>query len=287
MDIFIGYDSREAVASYVCSHSILRRTETNPKIHYLKHRDLRKQGVFTRPWLTESDTGNWKDLIDNKPFSTEFSHTRFLVPYLMNYKGWALFMDSDMIFLSDISKLEKLLDPQHAVMCVKHQHKVKAGEIKMDGRQQLSYSRKNWSSFVAFNCSHPSNRKLTPAEVNMMRGTDLHAFTWLHDSEIGQLPYSYNYIAGVSPKLPPESGNRPDVVHYTEGGPWFDECQDVPYGQMWIDEYEDWQQNGHGGYSEVPTIKYDAKVDRPSTDRVSVSMEDLDDLEFKELGIGR
>ncbi len=180
----------------------------------------------------------------------------------MNYKGWALFMDSDMIFLNDIKKLFAHIDDTKAIMCVKHQHRVKPGEQKMDGRAQLSYHRKNWSSFVLFNCSHASNRALTPEKVNFMKGSDLHAFTWLHESEIGTLPYSYNYIAGVSPKLPPETGNRPDVIHFTEGGPWFKECDDVPYGQMWIDEYEDFQQNGHGGYSEVATMKYDSKQDK-------------------------
>jgi len=132
----------------------------------------------------------------------------------------------------------------------------------MDGRQQLSYFRKNWSSFVLFNCSHPSNAQLTNERVNFMKGSDLHSFSWLKDHEIGDLPYSYNYISGVSPRLPPERGGRPDVIHYTEGGPWFDTCKDVPYGQMWVDEYECYQKNGHGSPSSVPTIRYDDKDDR-------------------------
>lgn len=260
LSIYIGYDSREAICSDVASHSIRKRTETPINISYLKHRDLRKSGAFLRPWLVESDTGNWKDLIDNKPFSTEFSHTRFLVPFLMKYRGWALFMDSDMVFLSDVKKLFALCDDKFAVMCVKHQHKPKRGE-KMDGRAQLSYHRKNWSSFVLFNCGHSSNRDLTPAQVNSMRGADLHAFTWLRDNEIGALPYSYNYIPNVSPKLAPERGGMPDVIHYTDGGPWFPECQDVPYAGTWLEEYEDFQQNGHGCISEVPTVKYDSMED--------------------------
>ena len=261
LHVYIGFDSREAVCSEVLSHSILKKTQSPVKINYLKHRELREKGVFNRPWLVESDTGNWRDLLDNKPFSTEFSHTRFLVPHLMNYKGWALFTDSDMIFLRDVQKLFDLCDDRFAVMCVKHQHKVIPGAKKMDGRQQQSYNRKNWSSFMLFNCAHPANKKLTPEMVNFTKGTDLHGMFWLQPNEIGDLPYSYNYIAGVSPKLPPETGNRPDVIHFTEGGPWFPDCQDVLYAQMWVDEYEDWQQNGHGGYSEIPTMKYDSKED--------------------------
>lgn len=257
LPIFIGWDSREAVASEVCAHSILKRTQSPIDIKFLKHRELRKQGKFNRPWLVGEQM---TDLIDGRPFSTEFSHTRFLVPALMEYKGWALFCDSDMIFLSDIQKLADLFDPTFAVMCVKHNHKPKPQEMKMDGRQQLSYHRKNWSSFVAFNCAHRANRTLTEANVNFMTGSDLHAFSWLSDYEIGALPYSYNYIAGVSPKLPPEKGSRPDVLHFSAGGPWFDECKDVPYAQMWTDEYECYQQNG-GTVSDVRTLKYDSMED--------------------------
>lgn len=257
--IYIGHDSREAVASDVCAHSILRRTETPVDIQYLKHRDLRKEGLFARPWIIDSETGNWRDLIDSRPFSTEFSHTRFLVPCLMKHKGWALFMDSDMIFLSDIKRLFSLCDDKFAVMCVKHQHKPNPNAIKMDGRQQLSYYRKNWSSFVMFNCGHEANKYLTAERVNFMKGSDLHAFSWLEDSQIGELPITYNYISGVSPKLPPERSNMPDVIHYTEGGPWFEEYRDIPYGGLWTAEYEDWQRNGEPNVCVVRTTRYDPR----------------------------
>lgn len=261
LNVLIGWDSREPVAADVLSHSILKRTNSTVKIEYLKHRELRKKGIFRRKWSINVFTGEWQDENDDKPFTTEFSHTRFLVPHLMNYKGWALFMDSDMIFLSDIKKLFELADDQYAVMCVKHNHKPPSDAKKMDDRTQLRYHRKNWSSFMLFNCGHPSNRKLTPEKVGFLTGLDLHTFSWLHDDEIGSLPNGYNFIAGVSPKLPPERGNRPDVIHYTEGGPWFPNCANVPYAQMWIDEYEDWQQNGSGGISDVPFLKYDGGAD--------------------------
>lgn len=203
--------------------------------------------------MIDGATGDFRDLIDGKPFSTEFSHTRFLVPKLMNYKGWALFFDADMIFLSDIEKLLVLLDDKYAVMCVKHNQRIERGTVKMDGREQLAYPRKNWSSFVAWNCGHEMNRQLTPERVNFMTGSDLHGFSWLPDNMIGELPFTYNYISGVSPKLSPGSGYRPDVIHYTEGGPWFDSHKNVPYAQMWIDEYESWQCAG-GSYSDVPSL---------------------------------
>lgn len=203
-------------------------------------------GVFARPWLIDSATGNFTDLMDNRPFSTEFSHTRFLVPRLMQYKGWALFMDSDMIFMSDIVKLFALRNDKYAVMCVKHLHQPMENAAKMDGRVQLRYHRKNWSSFVLWNCAHEANRCMTASKINFMSGSELHAFEWLQDSLIGDLPFSYNYISGVSPRNTIGHGKRPDVVHYTAGGPWFDECKDVAYAPHWIDEYENWQSSGMG-----------------------------------------
>lgn len=257
-NIFIGYDGREAVASYVAAYSIQKRTVIDLHIKHLKHRDLRKAGHFSRPWLIKSDTGDYEDLIDARPFTTEFSHTRFLVPHLMQYKGWALFMDSDMIFLSDIKHLFKLCDERYAVMCVQHKHIPKEGAPKMDGRLQNVYHRKNWSSFVLWNCGHPSNKKLTKERVNFMRGADLHSFSWLQDHEIGSIPSTYNFISGISPRMPSMNGKPllPDSLHYTEGGPWFEECREVPYADLWTNEYENWCRNAEDTPG-IPTTKYD------------------------------
>lgn len=258
--VYIGHDSREAIASNVCSHSILRRTQSPVTIHYLKHREQRALGNFCRPWLIDGPTGNFTDMIDNKPFSTEFSHTRFLIPHLMGFKGWALFMDSDMIFQSDIKRLFALCDDKYAVMCVKHIHQPNETLEKMDGRLQLRYHRKNWSSFVLWNCNHPANKILTSDKVNLMQGRDLHAFTWLQDVQIGTIPFTYNYISGVSPKFSHNEGKWPDVIHYTEGGPWFDNCKEVPYGNLWEQEYEDFQCNGEGNkISHAATTVFEAK----------------------------
>ena len=162
-----------------------------------------------------------------------------------------------MLVLSDIKDLFSLADDKYAAMCVKHTHIPEKEGVKMDDRPQLRYHRKNWSSFVLWNCGHPANAALTKEAVGFMKGSDLHRFSWLDDKLIGSLPFSYNYIAGVSPQLPPERGARPDVIHFTDGGPWFEECKDIPYGQMWIDEYENWQ--AHGKHiSEVPSVMFSA-----------------------------
>ncbi len=259
LNIYIGYDSREAVCSYVAAHSIKRRTSSPLKIEYLKHRDLRKKGLFSRPWLTHGTNGENIDLIDGNVFSTEFSHTRFLVPHLMDYKGWALFMDADMICLSNIKKLFDLCDNKYAVMCVKHKYPQIISDKKMDSRTQTIYRRKNWSSFMLWNCGHPANSVIMPERVNFMRGGDLHAMTWLKDEEIGELPSTYNFISGISPKLDRYGQNLPNVIHYTNGGPWFEECLEVPYGGLWTEEYEHWQSTGAAKnfVSDVATVRYE------------------------------
>lgn len=252
LKIYLGYDGREAVASHVAAASIIRHTKSTVSFRYLKHLNLRKEGYFKRPWLVEGESGQFRDLIDDKNFSTEFSHTRFLVPELQQFKGWALFMDSDMIFQGDIKHLFSMRDDRYAIMCVKHNHEVTKDYSKMDGRVQQKYFRKNWSSFVLWNCSHVANRRITRQQVSYMPGRDLHAFNWLMDHEIGALPFTYNYISGVSPQLPIDMDknrrNEPICIHYTEGGPWFTECKNVPYASLWDHEYRLWQEAGAPDY---------------------------------------
>lgn len=230
--VFLGWDSREKVAYEVCKHSIEKHTHANVKIIPLYHKELRKQGFFKRPWIVDSMTGNYRDLLDEKPFSTEFSHTRFLVPELMGFKGWALFMDCDMIFRCDIKEIFDLADDRYAAMCVKHRHTATERE-KMDGSVQQNYYRKNWSSFVLWNCGHPANKILTKNEVNTATGGSLHSFSWLQEHEIGALPDYYNWIEGSS-----RADLHPRVIHYTKGGPWFDGMKDVLYNDEWWRYYK-------------------------------------------------
>jgi lipopolysaccharide biosynthesis glycosyltransferase len=232
LKVFIGYDGREKIAYEVLKHSIEKRTKTPHKIIPLYHKELRRQGFFHRPWMTNAMDGNFTDLIDNKPFSTEFSHSRFLVPALMKFNGWALFVDCDMIFKCDLKEIFEHCDDRYAVMCVKHNQKVTKQE-KMDGSAQQSYYRKNWSSFVLFNCGHKLNRELTTERVNTATGGWLHSFAWLPDEAIGALPQYYNWIEGTSPHI-----ERPRVIHYTMGGPWFSSYKEVMYADDWWNLYK-------------------------------------------------
>lgn len=217
MKIFIGWDSREDIAYKVCKSSILTR-QANANIIPLKQHKLKSQDMY------------WRDV--DMLASSEFTFTRFLVPELMNYNGWALFIDCDVILTVDIKELFDLADNRYAVMCVKHNYTVKEG-IKMDGRKQQMYPRKNWSSVMLFNCSHPSNKLLNKNLVNdpNITGAYLHRFSWLKDEEIGSLPHTWNYLVGVYSDI-----KLPKLIHYTEGGPWFDHYKDCEYSNYWNDE---------------------------------------------------
>jgi lipopolysaccharide biosynthesis glycosyltransferase len=214
MKVFVGYDSREQIAYDVCEYSILKYNR-NAQVIPLKQDELREQKLYWR---------------DNDPLSsTEFTFTRFLVPHLCNYQGWALFVDCDFLFQINIEEIFALADNRYAAMVVKHDYNPPEG-VKMDGQKQLAYPRKNWSSMILWNCGHPNNQKLTTDLVNKETGQFLHRFSWLKDDMIGELNCQYNWL--VNHYHEPKDG-KPKLIHYTEGGPWFENYQHCEYGYHW------------------------------------------------------
>ena len=216
--VYVGWDSREDIAYQVCRHSLVSRASVPVDVVPIKQDELRAEGHYTRP-------------VDPLA-STEFTYTRFFVPFLTGYQGWALFCDCDFLWLADIKGLMDLLDDRYALMCVHHDHRPPE-TMKMDGRKQTQYPRKNWSSLVLYNCGHPANRVLTPDVVNRELGAFLHRFQWLDDDLIGAVPETWNWLEGWS-EAPAEG--HPNVVHFTRGGPWFDDWQDVAFGDLWLEE---------------------------------------------------
>lgn len=214
MKVFVGYDSREQIAYEVCEYSILKHNK-NAVVVPLKQDELRQANVY------------WREL--DPLSSTEFTFTRFLVPHLTDYKGWAIFVDCDFIFECNIDEIVAAANDKYAVMVVKHDYTPPEGE-KMDGKKQLPYPRKNWSSMILWNCGHPSNKKLTPELVNSETGQFLHRFQWLRDDEIGELSHEYNWLVGHYKE--PKDGS-PKAIHYTLGGPWFDNYKHCEYGYHW------------------------------------------------------
>lgn len=207
--IFIGYDPRESVAFDVLAHSIWRRSSVPVSITPLRLDQL----PMTR---------------DRHPLqSTDFSFSRFLVPYLAGYRGWAIFMDCDMLCLDDIADLWALRDERYSVMVVKHQHEPTT-DRKFLGAVQTRYEKKNWSSLMLFNCA--TCRRLMPYYVNEATGLDLHQFKWTNEELIGEIPSRWNVLVGTQREA------NPGLLHYTEGGPYFEAYRECEYAKEWFDE---------------------------------------------------
>lgn len=225
--VFIGYDRSEIDAYRVCSNSLSRHCSVPTCIFPLNRDALTKIGLYTRESVLQN--GKEIDKSDERPFSTEFSFSRFLVPSLMQFQGWALFVDCDFLFTADFADVWDTRDDTKAVMVVKQDHDPKE-LVKMDGKEQTRYRRKNWSSLILWNCGHESNKLLTPAEVNKRPGRWLHGFEWLQDYEIGDIDPRWNALDG---------GNSMEVpfgIHYTTGGPWHKGFETCPYAKEWREE---------------------------------------------------
>ncbi|MFB2553778.1 glycosyltransferase [Ensifer soli] len=217
LKIYVGYDSREDIAWQVCRHSILRYSGPAVEVYPLKQAALRELGLYTRG----------ADMA-----ATEFSLTRFLVPYLGAHDGWTIFVDCDFLFTRDVHDVLQHASRDKAIFVVQHDY-TPANMVKMDGKPQAVYPRKNWSSFILFNNAHPEVRALTPSVVNTAAPGFLHRFQWLSaDSLIGALPLEWNFLEGEYPRR----DGTPAAIHYTNGGPWFENWQNVDYADLWITE---------------------------------------------------
>lgn len=230
--VFSGWDPHEEVGTRVFAHSVARRSKQPVDVRPLIMADLRQRGTYTRPH--EYRKGQLWDLISGAPMATQFALTRFLVPYLCGYQGWAVFADgADMVCCGDISSLMQLADPQYAVMVIQHEayNFMNGPTTKMGEQVQTVYPRKNWSSLILWNCGHPENRYLTPSIVSSLKGLDLHNFSWLDNSLIGPLPLSWNYLVGVNDAITPIY-----MLHWTLGAPFLKGYENAPYADVWWSE---------------------------------------------------
>jgi len=208
--VFIGYDRSETTAFHTLAHSIHQHASLPVTITPVMLSQLKS--VYNRP--------------ANALASTEFSFSRFLVPWLCDYTGWAIFMDCDMLCRTDIADLWSYRSPSKSLLVVKHDYQPTA-TTKFNHNIQTRYARKNWSSVMLMNCEHCTT--LTPEYVNTATGLELHQFKWLEDdTAIGALPRQWNHLVGWHDYDPTAK-----LVHYTEGGPWFDAYRDCEYADEW------------------------------------------------------
>ena len=187
--IFIGYDERQAVSYTTLQHSILE-TASGP--------------VSVTPLILSTLPITRRGL-------TPFTFSRFLVPWLCNFQGHALFLDADMFLVSDIYEMTQYFNDEHAISVVK------------------SIAQFEQSSVMLFNNAHPKNAHLTPEYIQNTEG-NLHGLCWLEEADIGEMNGKWNQLVGYQ-ECRGTSGN----IHFTMGVPAFPETSTSEFGQIWTD----------------------------------------------------
>jgi hypothetical protein len=246
LSYFIGVDHREQDAIRVATQSAKAYASKPLPIYYLDHLDLRQRAWFDRPWRI-SEEGVMYDERDGKPFTTQFAHTRFLAPLLAKasgHTGWALFTDCDWLWLADPWKILERADPTKTALVVKHDYQPTTS-IKMDGQPQTRYNRKLWSALTLWNLS--SEKLPTFEMVNNSAGGWLHAFGWLKDSDIGELPEEWHWCPNISPTtkaaLDLEANNKVSpisAVHFTLGVPGMPDREPTPFDDFYKNELKEY-----------------------------------------------
>jgi lipopolysaccharide biosynthesis glycosyltransferase len=212
--IYIGFDQREAIAYHAFVQSLIDHASIPLDITPLAVKTLK----------------GYEERHEDK--SNDFVHSRFLIPFLNDFKGWAIFVDGDMICQTDIKELLDLRDNTKALQVVKHNYKTKANQ-KYLGNINQDYPRKNWSSVILWNCAHPKHKLLTPDFIANESGKYLHRFSWLEDSEIGGLPKEWNWLATEYP-----NNDQANIIHYTLGTPCFKDYRDTEMSDIWLKKYD-------------------------------------------------
>ena len=214
INLFVGFDPREAVAYHVFCNSIIQNTSVPVQITPLVLSQLQE---FNE---THDDRSN------------DFVYSRFLTPYLSDFKGWTIFADGDMICQGDLKELIDMADPSKAVMVVKHDYQTKATQ-KYLGNINENYPRKNWSSVILWNCEHPKHKILTPDFVSKQTGKFLHRFSWLDDQDIGELPLEWNWLASEY-----RVNREAKLIHFTLGTPCFKDYKNSDMADIWYHYYD-------------------------------------------------
>ncbi len=202
--IFIGWDSRFPEPADVLSYSLRKHSSIPLDICYLK--------------LNELHLGRVHDPLA----STEFTYSRFLTPHLCGFRGTALFLDNDMLCFADIKEIADLDMEPYALRVVQHDYQP-TNTVKMYGAVQSAYPRKNWSSMMLMNCARLT--LWSKQVVETQSGAYLHRFQDIPDELIGEIPPTWNSLDTMD--------SQTNLIHYTNGGPWFKEYQDHPHAAIW------------------------------------------------------
>jgi hypothetical protein len=187
--VFIGVDQRQPVAYQVAAASIVKHSSVPVAITplVLRQLPLKRRGL------------------------TDFTFSRYLVPYLCGYEGHALFVDADTLCLSDIADLP--WDADESVSVVKHTTVTKNGQ-----QVNVGFER---PSVMLFNCEQ--SKRLTPGYIET--GTPQKFDEWA--LSVGELDPAWNYLVGYN------TGGGAKLAHFTMGIPIFEETKDDEYAAEW------------------------------------------------------
>ena len=225
--VYIGWDPRDSAAFEVCCSSLRAHASIPVETVALKDWELRAAGVYWRAYHVDERGQMW-DGRDGKPFSTQFSYTRFCVPLLEAYAARpVVYCDADMLWRGDVAELIGLAGDA-ALACVKHEHRPAERE-KMTGTIQTVYRRKNWSSLMVLRPGRCVG--LTPYAVNNMPRDWLHGLCWIDDADIKGLPEAWNWLDGWS-----DPAIDPKLVHFTRGTPDMTGYEATAYAAEWRGE---------------------------------------------------
>jgi lipopolysaccharide biosynthesis glycosyltransferase len=214
--LFAGFDEREEVGYHAFCSSVIERSTVPVSFTPLSLNTVQK--VYGA---------------GHRDGSNGFIYLRFLIPYLQQYEGWAIFVDgADMICNADIAELWALRDPFKAVQVVKHDYKTK-NPRKYVGTAMESvnadYPKKQWSSVMLINCAHYAWREMTPEKVAAMPGSYLHRFEFIPERYIGDLPKEWNHLV-----MEQEPSDDAKLIHFTLGVPGFPQYRHCEHADKWF-----------------------------------------------------
>ncbi len=179
LKVYVGFDPRQPVAFTVALYSLMS--------HASKPISVTPLDLSTLPIKRRG--------------LTEFTYSRFLVPWLCDYQGRALFVDSDVMFRTDVHQIPQTDDAIQVV---------KSAKIY------------EWPSVMLFNCE--KCKVLTPEFIENEKA--LMACGWAET--VGELPPEWNHLVGYYPPNPDAK-----LVHFTQGIPCFDETYNDEHGEEW------------------------------------------------------
>ena len=218
--LYAGFDRREEVGFHTFTSSVIAHSSYPVAITPLN-----------------LPTFKWWYPVSQRDGSNHFIYTRFLIPFLQGFKGWAIFADgADMVVKADLSELWALRDPDMAVQVVQHDYQTRHPRKYLGTSMETAnedYPRKNWSSLMLINAGHAGWRSMTPERVSQMSGRELHTFSFLPQDRIGALPAEWNWLAD-------EYGENPQakLLHYTAGIPAWKAYEHTPHADDWRAAHE-------------------------------------------------